>query len=323
MIDRATFARTLAAAAAGAAGLRLRERASAEDLPAVTVAGLINDTSTAALYADHAGLFRKAGLNVALQTFASGGAATAAVAGGAAQFGLSSLIGVITAHDRGVPFTLVAPAGIITPDVPYSQFVVRKDAPIKTGADLNGKTVGCAALKDLDALAIANWVDLNGGDSKTLKFVEMPAPVAAVAIEQGRIDGADLNTPTLARALAGGKVRVLAQIFDAIAPRFSNTAWFAMSDYADANHDVVTRFASAIADANRYCNAHHADTVALVAQNAKLDEALVASMARITFGDALRPQEIQPLIDLAFKYKAIAKPFDARALISPYALKPA
>jgi hypothetical protein len=46
-------------------------------------------------------------------------------------------------------------------------------------------------------------------------------------------------------------------------------------------------------------------------------------MARITFGDALRPQEIQPLIDLAFKYKAIAKPFDARALISPYALKPA
>ena len=319
--DRATFARLIAAATVvGSTGLRVRD-AAAQDLPRVVVASLINDTATGALYAGHAGLFRKAGLDVELQVFSSGGAATAAVAGGAAQFGLSSLIGVITAHDRGVPFTLVAPAGLITPDVPYSQFVVRKDTTYKTGADLNGKTVGCPALKDLDAIAIANWVDQNGGDSKTLKFVEMPAPVAAAAIEDGRIDGADLNTPTLARALEGGKVRVLAQIFDAISPRFINTAWFAMADYAAANRDVVARFAAVISDANKYCNAHHADTVALVAANAKLNEADVARMTRITFSDALRSQEIQPLIDVAAKYKAIAKSFDARALISPYAAK--
>jgi NitT/TauT family transport system substrate-binding protein len=322
-IDRAGFARALAAtAAAGSIGWR-GSAARADDSPPIVVASLINDTATAALWAAHAGTFKKAGLNIQLQVFASGGAATAAVAGGAAQFGISSLIGVITAHDRGVPFTLVAPAGVITPDVPYSQFVVRKDTTYKNGADLNGKTVGCAALKDLDAIAIANWVDINGGDSRTLKYVEMPGPVAAAAIEDGRIDGADLNTPTLARALDGGKVRVLAQIFDAIAPRFINTAWFALADYANANHDVVTRFAAAITEANKYCNAHHADTVPLVAQNAKLDETEVARMTRITFSDALRPQEIQPLIDVAAKYKAIAKPFDARILISPYAPKPA
>jgi hypothetical protein len=45
-------------------------------------------------------------------------------------------------------------------------------------------------------------------------------------------------------------------------------------------------------------------------------------MARITFGDFLRPGEIQPLINVAAKYNVISKPFDARALISPYALKP-
>ncbi len=77
-----------------------------------------------------------------------------------------------------------------------------------------------------------------------------------------------------------------------------------------------------IGEANAYCNAHHADTVALVAENAKIDAAVVARMARITFGDYLRPSDIQPLINVAAKYGAIAKPFDARALISPYALKP-
>jgi NitT/TauT family transport system substrate-binding protein len=274
------------------------------------------------LYAAHAGLFRKAGLDVELQVLTSGGAAAAAVAGGAAQFGLSSLIGVIIAHDRGVPFSLVAPAGVVTPDVVYSEFVVGKDTTWKTGADLNGKTVGTPALKDLDTIALQNWVDLNGGDSKTLKFVEMPGPAAVAAVEEGRIDGVDLNTPSLARALASGKVRAFAQIFNAIAPRFINTAWFTTTDYANANRDVVTTFAAVVADANKYCNAHHAETVALVAENSKLDESIVARMTRIPFADALRPAEIQPLIDVAYKYKAIAKPFDAQTMISPYALKP-
>lgn len=297
-------------------------RAVAQTLPSVTLATLINDTATAALYAAHAGLFTKAGLNVQLQVMSAGAAAQAAVAGGAAQFGLSSLVGVITAHEKKVPFTLVAPAGVFTSDVPYSQFVVKTDSSIKTARDLNGKTVGAAGLKDLDAVAIMNWVDQNGGDSKSLKFVEMPASVALAAIEDGRIDGADLNTPTLTRGLEGGKVRTLAQIFDAIAPRFENTAWFTTTDYANANRDVVQRFVRAMSESNAYCNAHHADTVALVAENAKIDEKVVARMARITFGDYLRPADLQPLINVAAKYGVIAKPFDARELISPFALKP-
>ena len=294
----------------------------AQDLPTITLATLVNDTATAALYAVRSGLFRKAGLNVQLQTLTSGAAGAAAVAGGSAQFGLSSLVTLLTAHDRGVPFVLIAPAGIITPDVPYSQFVVRKDSTIKTARDLNGKTVGTPALRDFDAVSIMNWVDANGGDSKTLKFIEMAGSVAAAAVEEGRVDGTVLNTPTLTRALDSGKVRVLAQTHDAIAPRFANTGWFTTVDYATKNRDVVERFARVIGEANAYCNAHHGETVQLVAENAKLDEKLVARMPRVTFGDFLRPREIQPLIDLAAKYKTIAKPFEARDLISPYAQKP-
>jgi len=274
------------------------------------------------LYAVKAGLFKQAGLNVQMTVLPTGAAGQAAVAGGAAQFALSSLIGVLAAHEKGIPFTLVAPAGVVTSDVPYSQFVVKADSPIKTGRDLNGKTIGAAGLKDMDTVAIMNWVDQNGGDSKTLKFVEMSASVSLAAIEEGRIDGADLNTPTLTRGLEGGKIRSLAQIFDGIAPRFANTGWFTMTDYATKNRAIVEKFARVIGEANAYCNAHHADTVALVAENAKIDPAVVGRMARITFGDYLRPADIQPLINVAAKYGAISKPFDARALISPFALKP-
>ena len=290
-------------------------------MPAITLATLISDTATSGIYAVSAGLFKKAGLDAQMQLLTSGAAATAAVAGGAAQFGIGSLVNIIAAHVKGIPLTLIAPAGVVTADVPYSQFVVNKDAPIKTAKDLNGKTIGTPGLKDMDTVAVMNWVDKNGGDSTTLKFIEMSGPVALAAIEQGRIDGADLNTPTLTRGLEGGNVRALAQVFDAIAPRFANTGWFTTGDFAAKNQAVVQKFARVMADAATYCNAHHADTVALVAQNAKLDPKLVARMARITFGDYLRPSEIQPLIDVAFKYKTIGKTFDARELISPYALK--
>jgi hypothetical protein len=62
--------------------------------------------------------------------------------------------------------------------------------------------------------------------------------------------------------------------------------------------------------------------VQLVADSSKIDPKVVARMARITFGDYLRAADIQPLVNVAAKYGAIAKSFDARALISPYALKP-
>ena len=172
----------------------------------------------------------------------TGAAGQAAVAGGAAQFALSSLIGVIAAHEKGIPFTLIAPAGVVTSDVPYSQFVVKADSPIKTRqATSTARRSARPGLKDMDTVAIMNWVDQNGGDSKTLKFVEMSASVSLAAIEEGRIDGADLNTPTLTRGLEGGKVRSLAQIFDAIAPRFANTGWFTTTDYATKNPTVVDK----------------------------------------------------------------------------------
>lgn len=313
-LDRARFTRSIAAGLVAVSSTR-PNMAGAQGLTKVVAASVVNDGGTAALYAVHAGLFRKAGLDVELQMFSSGGTATTAVLGGSAQFGFSSLITLLVAHDRGVPITLVASAGVITPDVPYSQFVVQKDAPYQTGRDLNGKTIGTPALKDLDTVAVQNWVDKNGGDSSTLRFIEMPAAVAVAAVEDGRIDGTELNTPTLTKALKSGKVRVLAQIFDAIAPRFLNTSWFTTNAYASAHGDVVARFAGVLAESGKYCNAHQSETIGLVAQNAKLDNDEIAGMTRVVFADGLKTSEIQPLIDLAAKYKLISKRFDAATFV--------
>jgi NitT/TauT family transport system substrate-binding protein len=287
---------------------------AAQQLTPVHLASVTNDTCSAVLYAIKAGLFRKAGLDVDFQGLTSGAAASAAVVGGSAQFGQSSLVTLIDAHTRGIPFTLVAPSGLITSNVMYAAAIVRKDSPIKSARDLDGKTFAVPALMDLNQIAAMAWIDQNGGDSRTVKFIEMPVSSTIAAIEEGRIDSGQVGTPGLTIALDGGKTRVLAQIFNALGKQFENTVWFTTTGYATAHPDVVAQFAAVM-------HAHHAETQALIAEYLKVDPRILASMTRVEFADYLRARDIQPLIDAAVKYKAIDRTFPAQDIISPLALK--
>ena len=314
------------AALAGIAALGLAANASrparAQDAPLIRIAAPTNDTATSALYADKAGLFKKAGLNIEIVPMNSGAAVASAVAGGAVQIGNSSLITLIEAHAKHIPFTLVATSGMIETDVPYAALVVKKDSLLRAAKDLNGKTLASPALRDLNAISMAAWIDRNGGDSTTVRFVELSAPAAAAAIVEGRIDGAIIGTPYLGEGLDNGTIRVFAKAFDAVAPRFIHIAWFTTEDFASKNRDAIARFARVMHDAAVYCNAHQAETAPLIVDFGKVDPKVAARMARVTFAEYLTAPMIQPLVDVTAKYKAIDKSFDAQELISPYALKP-
>ena len=72
---------------------------------------------------------------------------------------------------------------------------------------MNGKIVAVSALNDLFSIAVRAWVDAHGGDSSTLKLLELPTSAVAVALTSGRIDAAVMIQPFLANALAGGSVK--------------------------------------------------------------------------------------------------------------------
>jgi NitT/TauT family transport system substrate-binding protein len=314
-------AASLCALAAAAGATAFPRVARADDVP-LRLAAPANDTATSALWALHVGRYKQAGLAVDLRPMASGAAVTAAVAGGAVDVGLSSLVTLISAHAKGLPFTLIAPSGIISADVPFTGFIVRKDAPIANGRDLNGKTVASPALRDLNAVASMAWIDQNGGDASSVRFVELSQPASIAALDEGRIDATILGTPTLTEALATGKFRVLADAFTAVSKRFEHIAWFTTLDFASKNRDALTRFARVMHDAALYCNAHPAETAPLVAEFDKVDLAVVQRMVRVPFAPYLDAKMIQPLVDVAFKYKLIDRAFDAAELISPLALRP-
>src|ERR1700761_3970616 len=85
--------------------------ARAADLKPLRVAVAPSDGVTSVLYAKRAGLFEKAGLNVSLDIQRNGAAVAAAILSNAYDVGNSSVSSVFVAHEKGLPFTLCAPAG--------------------------------------------------------------------------------------------------------------------------------------------------------------------------------------------------------------------
>ncbi len=299
----------------------LPPRVAGQQLQTIRIASPPSDDLTPALYAIKAGLFRKYGLDVEIQQMNSGAAIASAVAGASIDIGFSSLIGLIAAHAREIPFQVVAPGGLYLTGVPYALMLIRKDSPIKSARDLGGKTIGTLALRDTFTVANSAWIDQNGGDSTTAHFVELPSSALLPAIIDGRIDAATIVSPNLTVALDSGRVRVLGKPFDGIARRFEIADWFALADYVTKNRDAVLRFAEAMREATLFCNAHHAETVELMATYAKIDPDIVSRSTRAIGAEYLDVRNIQPVIDAAVKYKVIDKAFDAKELISPAALR--
>lgn len=251
-----------------------------------------------------------------------GAAIAAAVSGGSLDMGKSNMLQLIAAHVRGLPFTLVAPAVMTGAADRGVGLIVSASSPIRSGRDLNGQTVGATSLVTIELIATRAWIDKNGGDSRTVHFVEVPPAQSVAAIEQGRIVAATILEPTLTQAVGSGKVKILAYPYGAIAPRFDGAAWFTTVDYAQKHPDVVDRFVRVVHDANVYVSGHESETVPLIAKYTGIEPSVLARMKHPERPAYLSPATIQPLIEAAVRYGFIPKSFPAQEMFSPLVLKP-
>jgi NitT/TauT family transport system substrate-binding protein len=304
------LAATAALLAAGPSVVR------AQGLEKIRLGGVPTDDLTPVYYAIKAGLYEKAGLDVEVIPTSSGTAATTAAVSGAYEMGKGSLIASMEAHLRGLPLVVVANGSIWDGKTRYNAMLVANDSPVKTGADLNGKTGAAPTLNDLNVLAVSAWVDKNGGDSKTIKWVEIPNSAAGTALAEHRVDVCALQEPILTAALGTGKVRALALCYNAIAERFVFGGFFANTDWAQKHPDAVKKWVRVTLEAGTYTNSHHAETAAMMADVTKIPLNVMQQIARVAAAtpSSADPALIQPLIDAAAKYKMIPRAFPAREM---------
>jgi NitT/TauT family transport system substrate-binding protein len=258
------------------------------------------DATALMFYANDQNYFKNAGLPVDLQAMANGEAVTLASAGGAVDVGCSEAVSLILAYRKGIPITLIAAGGVQTPTAATGLLFARNDLNAKTGADFNGKTVAVVGLNGFAQYGTQNWIDKNGGDSKTVKFVQFAGAQIGVALQDGRIDGAFVPEPFVS---ATKKVaHAVANSMAAIAPNFVSSAHFTTVPYAKAHADEIRKFQTALAKAADWSNANTDQTAVILERVARVSPEVVNASVRAHFGTALTPALVQPMIDVAAKY---------------------
>lgn len=267
------------------------------------------------LYAQDLGLFAKAGIAPELQFFASGTALAGAVAGGAADIGVSNPVALAHAYERGLPFVIVAGGGLYSSAAPSVQLIVQKASSISTAKDVEGKTFGVLAVGDMTQLGAIQWLQHNGADPAKVKFVEIGWAQMVASLDRGIIDVGILTEPFLTAAKTSGTIRVLANQFDVIAPQFSIGAFFTTREYLAQNVALMKRFTTAIYAAGDWANKNPDKSADILAKYAKLDPERLKRMTRVRYPMSADPKQFSPVIAVMEEHKLLSKPINAADMI--------
>jgi NitT/TauT family transport system substrate-binding protein len=311
LVSRSYAMRTLATMAlVPAAGTVARAQSAA------AVRAVIIPIEPAALiyYAATNGFFTKAGIEVSVTQNPSSPAGAAALAAGSYDVGYGTICNLAVAHVRHLPFVIIAPGVGWAPGKFAGEIMVASSSPVRTAKDLNGKTFGTAGLGTIAEYLPRAWMDKNGGDSSTVRFVELAFPETADALAAGRIDAAYMVEPFATIAAKKNLARLLVTGDDAIGPSYTATGWYCTQEWARAHPDVVARFSAAMLEAARWANANQTAVVPILAKELHTDPALTAQAKRPYFPERLTAAEMQPWIDVTAKYAKFAS-FPASELI--------
>jgi NitT/TauT family transport system substrate-binding protein len=266
----------------------------------INVISLPSDTAGTLYYADELGYFKAAGLDVHITDMTASPPIVAAVSSGAGDIGFSVVTSTAVAHERGIPVRFIAPGAMWVTANGTAQLVVAKDSPLQSGASFNGKTIAVTGLADLTYYGTKEWLDKNGADTSTIKWVELSFPEMAAAVAQHRVDGAMIAEPFLEASKP--LVKFVAPVDDAVAPRFMSTGWIATNDWIKAHPAEAAKFAAVMQKAAQWANVHQKESAQILLHHTKITPEVAATMSRVEYATTLDPKMLQPSIDTAAKY---------------------
>ena len=270
-------------------------------------------------YAQEKGLFKAAGLNVVLSVLPNGGSVTQGILGGALDVGVTNSGSMSSAFIRGLPLYMLACGAVYAPRSPISHLAVGKASGITTAKDLSGKTISVSTLHDMIQATVLAWIDKNGGDWKTVNFIEMPPPQMAAAIGAKRIDGGAIVEPFF--TASKNDLNNLGYNYSAVNDNkpFQTLGIAASKDWFDKNAATGKRVAAVIHEAAKWANnpKNFAEAATLLATFTKVEPAIIAGYPRLAFAESNNPGLLQPVIDVLAKYTFISHGFAAGELFAP------
>ncbi len=145
-------------------------------------------------------------------------------------------------------------------------WAVAEDSPVRSVADLKGRTVGVNVYGSGVYGQMAMILKQNGLDpERDIRLVETGFPGSEAALRAGRVDAAVMNQPFALRAESKGGIRKLFSLTD-LMPNTVHIFEVCRKDFTDAHPELVKRYVKDLRTAMALAREDRAETLKVVSE---------------------------------------------------------
>jgi NitT/TauT family transport system substrate-binding protein len=278
--------------------------------------GVVPVPSSASLYiAEKRGFFKEEGLTVKTEIIQAPTAVMPKIVNGSMDVFMTSYVVLMTINDSGAAklklfqHTMGGAPG-------FSAVVVGKDSPIKTAADLKGKTIAVNVLKALGQTVTNAHLQAAGLTPEDAKFVAVPFADQLGALSSGKVDAAWLVEPFLSAAMKSGA----RQIFDTVTGVTEGVpidGWGVTEQWLAKYPKTAAAFHRAIAKAQKIAGEDRKAIDEVVPTYTQIPADVAAAMKVGSFTMEVDQASVQKLADLMLSYGFLKSKVDVARLIAP------
>lgn len=307
----------LAAAGATLAASAVRSPAFAE--PTLLHVSTVAIFAAAPFYAaDAQGYFGAENLAVTTDAVQSGAVGIPALAAGNFDVLYANTVSTITAISKGIDLRIVV-GGSPNPAKPpgNSALMCRRAEPLRTGKDLEGKTVGVNGVNGINWVLTRSWVKMTGGVPENVKFVEMANSELVPAVKAGRIDAAYVVDPFMTVGAADPALLSFGWPQSQVYAGGENGLWVAMGQTVQQRPEPMRAFARAMRKGAAWVNANLSNPAyfKLVAGFTKIEPDLLAKMQQIPAGTTVTAAQLAPMVRMMRENGLLTADVDMRSRI--------
>jgi NitT/TauT family transport system substrate-binding protein len=275
-------------------------------------------------YAQEKGWYKAAGLEVELIEMKGGATVIPAIIGDSIQVGYSNVLSILLARSTGLDLQIICnhlkegftqkagePGGYVTSS---SGIIVLQESDIKGPKDLEGKKVAVNAIKNIDWMAVREWLEKNNADPEKVTFVEVDFPKMIPALVGKKVDAVEVVEPfkTILRAQGG---RLLVNTLHDLRPGLTLACFVAKEDWIHKNPKEVEGFVSVTAKGQKYIDTHLEERNQLAIKYTKTSPDIVGKMAWHKWTSKVDEESMNFWMKLSQKHGLLKKGLDLEKLV--------
>jgi len=264
------------------------------------------------------GYFKEQGLEIDTSPVAGGAAGIPGLVGGAYDVVFTNVVSALAAKEQGINVKIIGPGSATSTSAPdFAGLLVRKGEGLKTGSDMNGKSIAVNTRNNIIWLYAREWAAQTGGDVSKINLREVPFPQMIDALKGKQVDAIFAVEPFLSAGRNDPALEVMAYPYLVTQPGMSVGQYIVTDEFLSKHPETVKRFSTALLKGVDWVNAN-LDQPAfheLVAGYTRMDAARVSQMTIGAAPKSVSEESINKTVQVMRKHDLIKTDVPAASIL--------